>query len=177
MRNAITATIAVAAGLAVASMLGVAAAEAPTTTTPTRTVSVDGVAGVPIEQSANLAAATAAYRAGMAAAVTDGKGKAESLASDAGATLGLVQSIVEGGGWIECRGGEGEEYAEYQGERPDFGSRVVTAVAPQAALARPTLSPSIRKPAAKHKKKATAKKASAVTCTLKAEVSLAYAIS
>jgi hypothetical protein len=174
MRNAITATIAVAAGLTVASMLGVAAAEAPTTTTPTPTVSVDGVATVPIAQDANLATATAAYRQGMAAAVTDGKGKAEFLASNAGVTLGAVQSIVEGGGSIECRGGENEvDYAEYQGEQPDFGSRPVTEVAPEAAAR-----PSVHKPAAKHsKKKTTAKKAAAVTCTLRAEVSLAYAIS
>jgi hypothetical protein len=181
MRNAITATIAVAAGLAFASTLGVASAEAPTTTTPTPTVSVDGVANVPIAQGANLATATAAYRQGMAAAVADGKGKAEFLASSAGATLGAVQSIVEGGGSIECRGGEEESgYAEYQGEQPDFGSRPVTAVAPEAAgSARSTGAPGVHKPTVKHKKKkkATAKKATAVTCTLSAEVSLAYAIS
>ena len=180
MRNAITATIAVAAGLAVASTLGVAAAEAPTAPTPTPTVSVDGVATVPIAQGANLAAATAAYRQGMAAAVADGKGKAEFLASNAGVTLGAPQSIVEGGGSIECRGGEEEsDYTEYQGEQPDFGSRPVTEVAPEAAgSARSTRAPSVHKPAVKHrKKKTTAKKAAAVTCMLSAEVSLAYAIS
>ena len=55
---------------------------------PSRTVSVEGVATVPIAQNANLAAATSVYRQGMAAAVADGQSKAEFLASKAGATLG-----------------------------------------------------------------------------------------
>jgi hypothetical protein len=57
MKSVIAATVAVTAGLIVANMLGVAAAEAPTAT-PVRTVSVEGVASIPIAQNANLASAT-----------------------------------------------------------------------------------------------------------------------
>lgn len=179
MRNAIAATTAVAAVLVVANMLGVAAAEAPTAptgTTPVRSVSVGGVANVPIAQGANLAAATAVYRQGMAAAVADGQGKAEYLASKAGVTLGAVQSIVEGGGSIECTGGEESGYVEYDGEQPDFGSPASSSVVPLEATSRSS-TPTVRKPALKHRKKhAVAKQASATACTLSAQVSLAYAI-
>jgi hypothetical protein len=182
MRNVIAATMAVVAGLVVANMLGVAAAEAPTTT-PTRTVSVEGVATVPIAQGANLATATMIYRDGMAAAVSDGQGKAEFLASKAGATLGAVQSIAEGGGSIECTDGEEEAgYVAYQGEQPDFGS--AESVSPLRAAAAPVAAPQVHKPAAKHRKKKkkkkvtspTAKKAAATTCTMTTQVSLVYAI-
>ena len=67
--------------LIAAGMLGVASAEAPTTTSPPPTVSVQGVAIEPIEQSASSATATTVYRQGMAAAVTDGQSKAQFLAS------------------------------------------------------------------------------------------------
>jgi hypothetical protein len=178
MRNAIAATLAVTAGLAVANMLGVAAAEAPTTTptttTPERTVSVQGFGSVPITQDADLEAATSAYRQGMADAVSDGQSKAEFLAVKAGATLGSVQSIVEDGGSIECSaGGEESGYTPYQGAQPDFGSAAPASpdrvIAPIAAAA-PAKS---RKTAKRHP---TAKKASAVTCTLSAQVLLVYAI-
>lgn len=165
-------------GLAVANMLGVAAAEAPTTSTtaPVRTINVEGVATVPVTQGANRATATAAYREAMAAALADGQSKAEFLASKAGVTLSLVQSIAEGGGSISCTGGgEESEYIEYQGEQPDFGSTnasvspIETAAAPRATA--------VRKPAAKHRKKhPTAKKASVAGCTLSTQVALAYAI-
>jgi uncharacterized protein YggE len=184
MKTAIAATMAVTAGLVVANMLGVAAAEAPTTATPVSTVSVQGVATVSIAQNANVAAATSVYRQGMADAVTDGQSKAEFLASKANATLGSVQSIVEGGGSIQCTGVEEESgYAQYQGEQPDFGSpgesissgRVVD-VAPAAA---PTSR--VKEKKKKKKKKETtspaAKKSSATACTLSAAVSLVYAIS
>jgi hypothetical protein len=173
MRNAIAATLAVTAGLAVANMLGVAAAEAPTTTTPERTVSVQGFGSVPIAQDADLEAATSAYRQGMVDAVSDGQSKAEFLTVKAGATLGSVQSIAEDGGSIECTGGEESGYTPYQGAQPDFGSaapaspdRVIAPIA-AAAPAKP------RKTAKRHP---TAKKASAVTCTLSAQVLLVYAI-
>jgi hypothetical protein len=174
---AIAATLAVVAGLVLANMLGVAAAEAPTTATPTPTVSVEGVATVPIAQDASLAAATAAYREGMAAAVADGHTKAEFLSGKAGTTLGSVQSIVEGGGYIGCRGyGEEESgYAQYQGEQPDFGS--AESVSPvRAAAAKPAtpVRPKIKK---KKKKGPSAGKAAATTCTLSTQVSLVYAIS
>jgi hypothetical protein len=174
MRRAIAPTIAVAAALVAANMIGVAAAEAPTTT-PVRTVSVQGVATVPIAQDANLATATAVYRQGMAAAVADGQSKAEFLAVKVGATLGSVQSIAEGGGSIGCTGGEESSYVEYQGEQPDFGSPTES-VAPLRAAAAP--STAVGKPAVKHHKKKhhAAKKASATTCTLSTQVSLVFAI-
>jgi hypothetical protein len=183
MKSAIAATMAVAAGLLIANMLGVAAAEAPTTS-PIRTVSVEGVATARIAQGANKSEATTVYREGMASAIADGLSKAEFLAGKTGATLGGVQSIAEGGGSIECRGGDesgptGEEpgYVAYQGEQPDFGSSsegVGVAVPSEAAA-----TPEIRKPAVKHRKKKkhpAAKAASAVTCTLSAQVSLAYVL-
>jgi hypothetical protein len=178
MRNLIAATLAVVVGLVFANMLGVAAAEAPTTgtTAPVRTIGVEGVATVPVTQGANRATATAAYREGMATALADGQSKAEFLASKAGVTLSGVQSIAEGGGSISCTGGEESEYIEYTGEQPDFGS-INESVSPIEAAAAPR-APAIRKPTAKHHKKhATAKKASVGGCTLSTQVSLTYAIS
>jgi hypothetical protein len=178
MRNVIAATLAVVAGLVVANMLGVAGAEAPTTSTtaPVRTVSVEGVATVPIAQGANRATATATYREGMAAALADGQSKAEFLAGKAAVTLSGVQSIAEDGGSISCTGGGESEYVEYQGEQPDFGS-IDESVSPIEAAAAPRTTVA-HKPAAKRRKKhPTAKKASAAGCTLSTQVSLAYAIS
>jgi hypothetical protein len=181
MRSAIAATLAVAAGLVVANMLGVASAEAPTTATPVRTVSVDGVANVPVAQGANRAVATAAYREGMAGAVSDGLGKAEFLAGKAGATLGSVQSIVEGGGSIQCTTGGESGYVEYEGEQPDFGSPSVSvepALAPRVAGS--AVKPTVHKPGSKRpkkkKKKPAAKAASAAVCTLSTDVTLVYAL-
>src|SRR5271165_1631531 len=77
-------------------MLGVAAAEAPTTTS-LRTVSVEGVASEPLAQGANAASATAVYRQAMAAAVADGQAKAEFLAQKVGATVGVAQSVAVAG--------------------------------------------------------------------------------
>jgi hypothetical protein len=181
MRVLIPATVVTVVSLVAVGMLGVAAAEAPTTSSPPPTVSVQGVATVPIEQSASSATATTVYRQGMAAAVTDGQAKAQFLASSAGATLGAVQSIIENGGYIDCAGNE----VEYLGEQPDFGSSdgemYSNAVsAPHVAgAAAPVVS---NKPAAKHTKKKkhkapVAKRASAAGCTLTAQVSLIYAIS
>ena len=173
MKSVIAATLVVAAGLVVANMLGVAAAEAPTTTT-IRTVSVEGVATVPIGQYAKLAEATAVYRQGMAVAMADGQNKAEFLAIKAGATLGSVQSIAEGGGSIGCTGGEESDYVEYQGEQPDFGSPALS-VSPLREAAAPSVKAG--KPAAKRRKKhAAAKKASATACTLSTQVSLVFVI-
>jgi hypothetical protein len=177
MRNVIAATLAVVVGLVFANMLGVAAAEAPTTSTtaPVRTISVEGVATVPVAQGANRATATTAYREGMAAALADGQSKAEFLASKAGVTLSSVQSIAEGGGSISCTAGPESEYVEYEGEQPDFGSSDQS-VSPIEAAAAPRAT-TVRKPTAKRRKKnATAKKASAGSCTLSTQVSLAYAI-
>jgi len=178
MRSAIAAILAVAAGLVLANM----AAEAPTTSTatPVRTLSVDGVASVPIAEGANVAAATAVYREGMAAAVADGQSKAEFLASKTATTLGSVQSVVEGGGSIQCTGEE-SGYAEYQGEQPDFGQPVVSSVvAPEVAGARSEAKvnkPPAKRPKRKSKKKPAAKAAAATACALSTDVTLVYAIS
>jgi hypothetical protein len=189
MRIAITATVAAALALLAANMLGVASAEAPTPTTttttttpapapvpvstPLRTVSVQGVAGVSLAQDSNAADATAAYRQGMAAAVADGQGKAEFLAGKVGATLGSVQSVTEGGGSIECKDEE-SNYDGYEGEQPDFGTTTERFVAPPEAAA----SAPPRKVARKRRRsrRPTAKKATASTCTLSAQVSLVYAL-
>jgi hypothetical protein len=183
MRSAIAATLVVTVGFVLASMLGVAAAEAPTTTTtatPARTVSVDGVASVPIAQDASLAQATLVYREAMAAAVADGQGKAEFLASKTAVTLAGVQSVVEGGGSIQCTG-EGSEYTEYEGEQPDFGTPEGSATpvaAPQVAATRAgggATKPTVKHPKKKGKKKRPAAKAAAATsCTLHTDVTLVY---
>jgi hypothetical protein len=179
MRVLIPATAVTAIAVIAAGMLGVASAEAPTTASPPPTVSVQGIATVPIEQSASAAAATTVYRQGMAAAITDGQAKAQFLASSAGVTLGAVQSIVENGGYIGCMGNE----IEYLGEQPDFGSPGVgvsgVAVSPRAGA---EAVPGASKPAVQHTKKKkrkapVAKRASVASCTLSAQVSLTYAIS
>jgi hypothetical protein len=176
-----TATVAVAAAVALvaSASLGAAAAEAPTTAA-VRTISVGGVAVVPIAQSATEAAATAAYRQAMAAAVNDGQSKAQFLAEKTGVALGPVQAVAEGGGSISCTGGdESNGYAEYEGAQPDFSSGAVTppivagAVAPRPA----TRAPSVR-PRTNRKRRHTthAKAAVAGTCKLSAQVSLVYTI-
>jgi len=182
MRIVIAASTAAATGLIAAGVLGVAGAETTTTTAtpaiaPLRTVSVQGVATEPIEQTASAAAATAVYRQGMADAVTDGQAKAQFLAGKAGATLGPVQDIGEGGGYISCPG-EGPGAGEYEGGQPDFGSAgPIGTVAPRAGASRPVArtKPSAGRP--KRRKRVTAKKASATTCTLSTQVSLVYALS
>jgi uncharacterized protein YggE len=185
MKSAIAATMAVAAGLVVVNMLGVAAAEAPTTPTPTRTVSVDGVASLPLAQGANRAVATAVYREAMAAAVSDGQSKAEFLAGKVGATLGSVQSVSEGSGSIECKGEE-SNYVEYDGEQADFGTPQSNARIIAAPVARANVAPQVRKappkPKKRKKKKPSAKAATATasvnaSCTLSTDVSLVYPIS
>jgi hypothetical protein len=188
MRNAIAAIVVVAGGLLAANALGVADAEAPTSTTtttttaptsvtPPPTVSVDGVAMLPVAQGASAAVATAVYREAMAAALTDAHSKAEFLAGKAGVTLGSVQSIVEDGGSISCTGGEESGYVEYQGQEPDFPTASVSV--PEAAAA-PLVARSVaRKKAHKPapKKKPAAKEATATSCLLSASVSVAYLVS
>jgi hypothetical protein len=182
MRLVIPAATVTTVSLIAAGMLGVASAEAPTTTAPPPTVSVQGVATEPIEQTASAATATAVYRQGMADAISDGQAKAQFLASKAGATVGAVQSIVEGGGYIGCTSSEESSNDEYQGAQPDFGSPGV-AVTPVPAVSTPRAvtegSPGVRKPAAKRKKKhktPSARQASATTCTLSTQVSLVYTL-
>jgi len=180
MRALIPAIAVTVIALIAAGMLGVASAEAPTTASPPPTVSVQGVAIEPIEQSASSATATTVYRQGMAGAVTDGQTKAQFLASSAGVTLGAVQSIVENGGYIGCTGNE----VEYLGEQPDFGSPGVESYGGEVSVPRVAgaVAPVTSKPAVKHAKKKrskapVAKRASAAGCTLTAQVSLTYAIS
>jgi hypothetical protein len=161
-------------------MLGVAAAEAPTTT-PTRTVAVQGVASVPIAQGSSAAAATAVYRQAMAAAVTDGQSKAEFLASKVGATIGPAQTVVEDGGGISCTGAGENTYAPYEGEQPDFGYTNVRGVVAAAAPAAAPRSTAGGAPfSTKHRKAKRKPKGHAATvgpgCTLRAEVSLAYVL-
>jgi hypothetical protein len=179
VRKLIPAIVAVAAVLFAASTLGVAVAEAPTST-PLRTVSVEGIANVPIAQTASAAAATAVYREGMASAITDGQSKATFLAEKTGSTLGPVQNVTESGGYIWCRGGTETEGVEYEGEQPDFGSGQERGVAvPEAAASTPSSSvPKQKAPVKKHKKvkHPIAKKAAAGSCVLTAQVSLIYTI-
>jgi hypothetical protein len=178
VRFVLTAVLAAAAALFVANMLGIAVAEAPTTTS-LRTVGVEGVATVPIAQKADAATANATYRQAMAAAVSDGQSKAEYLTGRVGAALGAVQSVGEGGGGIECFGGE-SEYVQYEGERPDFGwaPRYAQGVASPTVQARPaTPRPPSKKKRRRHKRP-VAKKATATApgCKLSAQVSLVYVI-
>ena len=182
LKIVVAATMATALGLAAAGLLGVAAAEAPTTTTasPLRTVSVQGVATEAIEQSASAATATAVYRQGMADAVSDGQAKAQFLASKAGVALGAVQSIVEGGGYIGCTNSEESSNDEYQGAQPDFGSPgVAVSTATPRVLTQAT--PGVHKPVVKHgkkkRKRPSAKHASVASCTLSTQVSAVYALS
>jgi hypothetical protein len=177
VKRALPATLAVAAALFAANMLAVAVAEAPTVT-PLRTISVQGVARVSIGQFDNAAAATATYREGMADAVTDAQSKADFLAGKISATVGPVQSVAEGGGYITCIGGGESNYAEYEGEEPDFGSAPASFSAPAAAVAPSKTTGVARraKPRRVRHRRPTAKKATAVTCTLTAQVSLVYAM-
>jgi hypothetical protein len=182
-RGVLAALLTGVAALVAVSMLGVASAEAPTGSASARTLSVEGVGTLPVGSHDSAAAATAAYREGMAKALVDGQSKAVFLAEKSGAALGAVVSIVEGGGYIECTG-TSTEYAEYEGEQPDFGQGVqpssVSAATPDAAASPEEEKASSRvshRPKRKHKKRPVAKKASAAaSCTLTANVSLVYAI-
>ncbi len=145
--------------------------------TPPPAVSVEGVANVEISQTANQAEANAAYRQGLAAAIGDGHEKAEFLAVSTGAKVGPIQQILERGGSIECVAAEGPltEYQEYKGAEPDFGS--VESAGSRFAVAPETASSTTPRGTSKPKRKkhrAKAKKASAVRCTLSAEVGLSY---
>ena len=172
MRLAIAAIAGGAAALATGAILGVAGAESPGTTAPEpRTIAVGGVSQVPVAQGADAATADGAYRQALAAAIADGLSKAEYLASHVAASVGAVQSVTEGGGYIDCTG-DGETYVGYEGQEPDFpGSQV--GVAPLAAApAAPASAHRLVKP----RKRRTARKASATACALHASVSLTYQI-
>jgi Protein of unknown function (DUF541) len=180
VKLALTAVLSAVAALVVANMIGVAVAEAPTTTT-LRTVSVEGIGTQPIAQNADAASATGVYRQAMAAAVTDGQSKAEFLTGKVGATLGAPQTVAEDGGGIECSSGGEEGWEPYQGEQPDFGSarnagQVLSSSAAPPAAAAPS-SGAVKRTSTKrrHKRKRpVAKKATAPGCKLTAQVSLVY---
>ncbi len=168
--------------LAVVGCLG-GATDAYAVEAPPPTVSVEGVAHVAISQTASQAEANAAYRQGLAAAISDGHEKAEFLAAHTGATVGLTQQIIERGGWIECvlpaEEGPLTEYEQYKGAHPDFGSVEPSGsgLVPAPEAAKSTVSTSTTKPKTKkHKKhKGKAKKAAeAVSCTLSTQVVLSY---
>ena len=177
MRVPIAAVAGAAVALvAAASVLGVAAAEGPTAAAP-RTVSVEGVAIEPLAQGASGTAATAVYRQAMAAAIGDGQAKAAFLAERAGATLGTVQDVAEGGGGISCTGGAEAEEDEYEGEQPDFGYASVPTEVPAVASAPATTSAPAITPKHRKRHKSTAKaKAAAVSCRLATQVALVYAL-
>jgi hypothetical protein len=182
VKRALTAIVAVAAVLFAANMLGVAVAEAPTVTA-LRTISVQGVATLPVGQSDKIAEATAVYREATADAVTDGQSKAAFLAGKVGGAVSAVQSVVEDGGYINCTAAGETEYAEYEGEEPDFGygrQTNVGAVVPTSATtpSKESASSAVPRPKLKHRKRKhpTAKKAAAGSCKLQAQVSLIYAI-
>jgi hypothetical protein len=180
MKIAIAAAGMAATGLVAGGVLVMAAkAETPSTSTtpasaPLRTVSVQGVANEPLDSAASAEAATTVYRQAMAAAILDGQAKAQFLAEKAGAAVGQVQSIGEGGGYIQC-----PEGVEYQGGQPDFGSGsgisvVEGAVSPPATRGAPT----VHKAAKKHRKRhGSAKQAAAESCTLSTQVALVYQLS
>jgi hypothetical protein len=181
VKLALTAVVAAAAALFAASMLGVAVAEAPTVTS-LRTVNVEGVATLPVPQEADSATASGVYHQAMAAAIDDGKTKAEVLAGKIGASLGAPQTITEDGGEVECSSGSEEGWEPYKGERPDFGTaRTPTSVfgksgegtsAPASSAAPVTPALAHRKHKKKHK---SAKKSSVPPgCRLAAQVSLVY---
>jgi hypothetical protein len=183
MRKAAAAILISAGALIVAGVVGSAGAETtPAATAAVRAVSVQGFASEPIGPAASGAEATAVYRQAMAAAVSDGQSKAQFLAEKSGAGLGPVQSIGEGGGYIQCPEGE-----EYSGSQPDWGGygygvafagASTGASSPPVPMGRPVPSPPAKPfPKPKHRKKhrPAAKKAAAeASCTLHTQVSLAY---
>lgn len=164
---------------AVAAALGVASAEGPAGSASPRQISVEGTATVPIGVHDSAAAATTAYREAQAKALSDGAAKAAFLAEKLGVALGVATTTVEQGGYIECSGTV-NEYAEYEGEQPDFGSSTITRGVGTAA---PAGAPQLRKAKAHHvhrvkasRPHATGKAAAATSCVLDSQVSVAYAI-
>ena len=166
----------VLAALVAAGTLGVASGEGPVGSTAARSVSVEGVGTVPIGNGDTAAQATASYREGMAKALADAQAKAAFLAEKAGGSTGAAVSIVEDGGYIECSA-PGSEYFDYEGEQPDFGyGRSPTiAAAPENALSKSAPAPTVsHRPKVKRRHKA--RKATAVHCSLTANVSVVYGL-
>jgi len=172
-----------AVALLAAALLGVAAGEGPAGSSSARNVDVEGVGVVPIPAKATAAQATAVYREGMAKALADGQAKAQFIAEHEGVALGVPVTTVEDGGSIECSGyveGAGfSRYVGYEGEQPDFGVARITSSgsgtpAPAFSGAAVKSAPHVsHRPKGKH----PAKKASATSCELTAELTLGYALS
>lgn len=166
------------AGVAAATgMAGALLATAPMTaaaeTTPLlHTVTVQGVAEVPISASANQPAAVAAYRAAMAAAIADGLSKAQFLAAQVGTTLfspaAVTPGIVEGSGSINCPSG-----VEYSGSQPDWafggGQFAASTPAPVAKVIRPSTAHKKKRP--KHH---LVKKAATQSCSISAGLTITF---
>jgi hypothetical protein len=184
MRILIAATAVATGGLMATGVLGVATAETQTAPAPAtaaqRSVGVQGVASEPLSSEASAATATSVYRQAMAAAVSDGQAKAQFLAEKAGAALGPVQNVTEGGGYIQCPG-----EVEYTGGQPDFGfatgygvvATQNTSVAAGRAVPVTGVPPKPRHKVKHHSKRGSAKKSAAGTCTLSTQVALAYQLS
>jgi Protein of unknown function (DUF541) len=174
---AIGAIGAVFVGLLAVGVLGVASAETTSSSSnppPVRTVSVDGIASAPVSSTATTTTATGVYREAMAAAIADGKEKAQFLAEKAGASLGAVQDITEGGGYVTC-----PEEEEYTGGEPDFGSGGGGYVSTPLIASRAAPG-AVDKKASKHRKKhkkRSAKAASIEPCSISTDVSLVYELS
>ena len=160
----------------------------PRGSTASRVVDVEGVGVVPIPAKATAAQASAVYREGQAKALSDGQAKAQFIAEREGVALGVPVTTVEDGGSIECSGwveGEGfSRYLAYEGEQPDFGVARLTSSGSASATpgvmgaAAPAKSQVAHRPKGK-RKRGTAKKAAATapSCNLTAELTLAYAAS
>ena len=180
MKRVVALMLGMAAALVAVNALGIASAEAPTTSTPLRALSVEGVGTSPIAQEADATVADAAYRQAMAAAMADGQSKAEFLAGKAAATLGSVQDIGESGGSVQCHSGSEAPYPAYEGEEPDFGSATAVSEVGNAPTFTPEVAPvatthSVKK--RKKRKKHVAKAAAAVSCTVYADITLVYQLS
>jgi len=161
-------------GLIGASVLGTATAQSPVPSPP-RTVSVQGSGNAAIDSSAGGDSANAAYRQGLLAAVSDGQSKAAFLAGRVGGTLGAVQSVSEGGGYIDCG-----DATDYTGVQPDFGngsSGVALGASAPASAGSPSRSSSSSRPTPRKRRRRRKGKAhGASTCTLNAQVSLIYTL-
>ena len=172
MRITVCAGVAAAIALAAGGLVGVGEATEATTTNGNaaiRTVSVEGVAVVSIERTANRMTANSTYRKALAEAVADGQSKAQLLAEKTGSTLGAIQTVREGSGSLEC----GE--AEYEGVMPDFGQGGSLYATPGAAAVSPTSRVKhTSSPGRPHRKRRQAKKADVTQCSLAADVGLVY---
>ncbi len=176
MRITVFAGVAASIALAVGGLVGVGdAAETTNSSGPVRTVSVEGVALVPIDGRASAGTADGTYRKALAEAVADGQSKAQLLAEKTGSSVGAIQTVTEGSGSIECLEGE------YEGVLPDFGQGGAALVTPDAASVSPSR-PVAKHKVAKHKssrggargRRRQAEKADVAGCTLSAHVGLVY---